>query len=290
MKLLVKFNLAFLLVFLLGLSAAGYVSWNLLRNNAQAEISESARVMMEAAIATRTYTSQQIQPLLATQMKYTFLPQSIPAYAATEVFAGLRKKFPEYSYKEAVLNPTNPRDRAVDWETDVINQFRANDSRTEVVGERETPVGRFFYVARPIRITDPGCLACHTTPDLAPATMIERYGPSNGFGWKLNEVVGAQVIEVPTSVPLQRAAAAFKVFMLSIAAIFIAVGIVLNVMLTLMVIRPVTRLSALADQVSLGDMDAPAFEVASKDEIGALAGAFTRMRKSLVQAMKMLEG
>jgi hypothetical protein len=74
MKLLLKFNLAFILVFALGLSAAGYVSWNLLRSNAQAEISESARVMMEAAISTRTYTSQQIQPLLATQMKYTFLP------------------------------------------------------------------------------------------------------------------------------------------------------------------------------------------------------------------------
>ena len=41
----------------------------------------------------------------------TFLPQSLPAYAATEIFSTLRQQHPEYSYKEAVLNPTNPRDR-----------------------------------------------------------------------------------------------------------------------------------------------------------------------------------
>jgi len=57
-----------------------------------------------------------------------------------------------------------------------------------------------------------------------------------------------------------------------------------------MVIRPVTRLSRLADQVSQGEnMDAPDFEVKSSDEIGVLTQSFNRMKKSLVQAMKMLE-
>jgi protein-histidine pros-kinase len=201
MKLLIKFNLAFIAIFLVGLAAAGFISWSLLQRNAQAEISENARLMMEAALATRGYTSTQLQPLLATQMKYTFLPQSVPAYSATEVFAGLRKNFPEYNYKEAALNPTNPRDRAVEWEADIINQFRNNGGAGEIIGERDTPTGRSFYVARPIKITDPNCLVCHTTPDIAPATMVERYGPSNGFGWQLNEVIGAQIISVPTSVP-----------------------------------------------------------------------------------------
>jgi protein-histidine pros-kinase len=55
-------------------------------------------------------------------------------------------------------------------------------------------------------------------------------------------------------------------------------------------VRPVTRLSALADRVSQGELDAPDFDTASKDEIGTLAQSFSRMRASVVAAMKMLEG
>ena len=75
----------------------------------------------------------------------------------------------------------------------------------------------------------------------------------------------------------------------SLVAVFLVVGIVLNVMIWLVVVRPVTRLSALADRVSQGDMDAPEFQTTSKDEIGVLAESFARMRASVVQAMKMLE-
>ncbi len=290
MKLLVKFNLVFLAIFALGLAAAGSVSWSLLQRNASDEIAGNARLMMEASLATRAYTATQVQPLLETQMKYTFLPQSVPAYSATEIFAGLRKSFPEFSYKEAALNPTNPRDRAVEWEADIINQFR-NMGRedAEITGERDTPTGRSFFVARPIKITNAACLRCHSVPEAAPATMIERYGPSNGFGWKHMEIIGAQIISVPTSVPLQRATDAFRVFMLSITGIFIAIGVALNIMLTLLVVRPVSRLSAVADRVSLGEMDAPEFGKAGRDEIGTLTESFNRMRKSLAQAMKMLD-
>src|SRR5262245_10319041 len=124
MKLIVKFNLVFIAVFLLGLAAAGYVSNQLLQKNAREEIVLSARLLMESALAARTYTSRQIGPLLQTQMKYSFLPQSVPAYSANEIFDVVRKTFPEYAYKEAVLNPTNPRNRANDWEADIVNQFR----------------------------------------------------------------------------------------------------------------------------------------------------------------------
>jgi protein-histidine pros-kinase len=290
MKLIVKFNLVFIVVFLVGLAAAGYVSRELLQKNAREEIVQSARLVMESALANRAYTSGQVGPLLQTQMKYKFLPQSVPAYSATEVFNTVRKKFPEYAYKEATLNPTNPRNRASDWEADIVNQFRNAADTPEVVGERDTPNGRSFYIARPIQIKQEGCLTCHSTVDAAPKTLVEHYGPANGFGWKLNEVIGAQIVSVPTDVPLARANRAFQTFMVSLTAVFAFIFVVLNLMLWYMVIRPVTRLSRLADQVSQGEnMDAPDFEVKSGDEIGVLTRSFNRMKKSLVQAMKMLE-
>jgi protein-histidine pros-kinase len=123
----------------------------------------------------------------------------------------------------------------------------------------------------------------------APKTMVDHYGPANGFGWKLDEPIGAQLVSVPMSVPLARAGHVFLVFMGSLTAVFVAIGLALNLMLWRMVIRPVTRLSEVADRVSLGELDAPDFQSASRDEIGTLAASFGRMKKSLVQALKMLE-
>jgi protein-histidine pros-kinase len=261
-----------------------------LQANAREEVLQHARIMMEAALATRTYTAAQVKPLLDTQMQYKFLPQTVPAYAATEQFNELRKKHPDYNYKEATLNPTNPRDRAADWEADVVNVFRSTSTTTEIVGERDTPTGRTLYLSRPIQIKNAACLPCHTTVEAAPKTMVDLYGPANGFGWKMDEIIGAQIVSVPMTVPIERANKTFTAFMGSLAAVFIAIFVLLNVMLYTLVIRRVTNLAGIADEVSLGRFDAGEFKATSRDEIGVLTEAMGRMKASLVQAMKMLEG
>ena len=289
MKLIWKFNLVLLGIFLLGFVIAGYVSWRVVQANAREEIVQNARLMMEAALSSRTYTNTQVKPLLETQLKYEFLPQTVPAYAATEVFNDMRKKHPDYGYKEATLNPTNPRDRASDWEADLVQAFRQSPDNVEMIGERDTPTGRALYLARPIQVTSAACLVCHSTIEVAPKTMVDLYGTANGFGWKMNEIIGAQVVSVPMSVPIRRANETFRTFMLALAAVFVATFVLLNVMLHAMVIRRVTRLAAIADQVSLGNLEAGEFKTRSRDEIGVLTEALGRMKVSLVQAMKMLE-
>ncbi len=289
MKLLAKFNLIFLLVFLIGLAGASLVARDLLQKAATEEVADRARLLIEKANAVSTYTAAQIRPLLETQMKYSFLPQSVPAYSAAEVLAALQKTYPDYGFKSAMLNPTNPRDKAVAWEEDVVNQFIKSPDMKEFVGRRETPAGTALFIARPIRISNPDCMSCHTTPEMAPKTLVDRYGPSNGFGWKLSEVMGAQVVSVPMAVPMRRADEALKLVVGVLAAVFVLIGATLNFMLWKLVIQPVSRLSTIADKVSMGE-DAPAFEVRGKDEIGVLSESFARMRKSLDHAMKMLEG
>jgi protein-histidine pros-kinase len=290
MKLLVKFNLVFIAVFVLGLAITGAVTRSLLDRHAQEEVLQHARFLLEKALAVRSYTSTQVAPLLETQMKYAFLPQSVPAFSATEVLAKIQKAYPEYSYKEATLNPTNPRDRAVAWEADVIGEFRKSPDTKEFVGERETPAGRALYIARPIRVNDAACLRCHSTVDVAPHTLVEKYGPANGFGWQLHEVVGAQVVSVPMTVPLARSQQTWTAVMVLFSAVFATTGLALNLLLWAMVIRPVTKMADLAERVSLGKGDAPAFDARGRDEIGVLARSFNRMRRSLTTAMKMLEG
>jgi protein-histidine pros-kinase len=292
MKLLAKFNLILGLVLGAGLVIAAAVSHYFLQNDAREEVVRQARLMMEAMRSARDYTSKQVKPLLVTQQEHqrSFLPQTVPAFAATENFQYLRASYPDYTYKEAALNPTNLRDRAGDWEADIINSFRNQTSgKKEVVGERDTPTGRSLYLARAIQ-ADPPCLECHSTPRAAPPAMIRHYGSNNGFGWRANEIVGAQIVSVPMAVPVQMANRAFQSLVVDLAIVFLATLILLDVVLLFTVVRPLRRLSAMADQISVGQMDMPELPVKGKDEIAVLADSFNRMRRSLERALKMLEG
>jgi len=289
MGLRLKFNLILFLVFLMGFGVTGWISNELLQRNARDEIVRNAGLMMEAALAIRGYTVSQIRPNLEMQLMRVFLPQSVPAYAATETINELRKKHPDYSYKEATLNPTNPRNRATDWEADIVETFRNNPARKEVIGERDTPTGRSLYIARPIQVKNPGCLTCHSIPGVAPKSMLKLYGEANGFGWKLNEIVGAQVVSVPMSLPIENANRAFRTFMMLLAAVFVAVFFVLNLMLSWMIVRPIHRMCRAADCVSTGDFEIEEFSERGRDEIAVLGASFNRMRRSLQKAMQMIE-
>jgi HAMP domain-containing protein len=288
MGLRLKFNLVLIAVFVVGLGVTGYVSYELLHRNAREEVLRNAGVMMEASLSMRSYTVGQVRPNLAVDPD-KFLPQSVPAFGATEIMTLLRKKYPDYAYKEAALNPTNLRNRAVEWETDIVNAFRADPSRPEISGMRETPTGRSLYLARPFQIKDPACLSCHTTPEMAPAAMVKIYGPNNGFGWQLNEVIGAQIVSVPMDLPIRNANRAFVTFMSSLAVVFAVLFVVLNIMLSALIVQPITRLSAAADQISKGRLDAAEFPDTGKDEVSQLGQAFNRMRRSLEKAISLID-
>jgi HAMP domain-containing protein len=288
MGLRLKFNLVLLVVFLLGLGVTAYVSHELLQKNAREEVLRAAGVMMEAALSMRSYTVGQVRPHLRV-VEDEFLPQSVPAFSATEIMEQLRKKYPDYAYKEAALNPTNPRNRAVEWEADIVNEFRNNDGRKEFSGMRMTPSGPSMYLARPFQIKDAACLACHTTPDMAPPAMVKLYGTNNGFGWKLNEVIGAQIVSVPMSLSIENANRAFYTFMTSLTAVFVVLFVILNLMLSLLIVRPIRSMSAAADKISVGELDIPELSESGKDEVALLAKSFNRMRRSLEKAISLID-
>lgn len=290
MGLRLKFNLVLGFTSFIGLVAAGLFTYNALQRNARAEVLQSARIMMESAIAVRGYTVSEIRPLLAVQQRRQFLPQTVPAYAATRYVSEFRKNYPDFSYKEATLNPTNPADLATGWERDVVSWFRDHPEEKELIGERDTATGPALYMGHPIQITDEKCLICHSTPAEAPETLIATYGDSNGFGWKMNEIIGAQIVQVPMALPLERARSALITFLGSLVMAFLLVALLLNVLLHKFVIKPVQALSAQADAMSMGTQNVTELQVVGNDEMAALARSFNRMHRSLDSAMKMLDG
>jgi protein-histidine pros-kinase len=289
MKLLVKINLGLAAVFGVGFLATGFFTRQVLQQNAEREVIGSARLMMESAMAARSYTTGEIKPLLTPQLLKTFLPQTVPSYAATQSFAALHKSNPDYSYKEATLNPTNPRDRVVDWEADVVQRLRDQPDTKEFIGKRNSETGPSLYLARPIRINSEQCLSCHSTPAAAPASMLALYGANNGFGWKLNEIVGSQIVSVPLDVAMRQADRTVNLIMTGFALSFAALLLFVNAVVYWLVLRPMQRIARIADAVSEGQADVPPFPKGGSDELAVLSTAFTRMRRSMEKALALLD-
>jgi HAMP domain-containing protein len=289
MGLRAKFNLVMLLAFLVGLGLAGAVSYTMVFASARTQVLHEAAILNGQASAMARFTVNEISPLLVGQFNRRFLPQSVPAWATQTTFRDVQQQFPNYSYRAVVVNPTNPADIPNDWQSGIIATLQREPATKELVTERETPTGKILSVSKPIIVTDPNCLQCHSTPAAAPASMIDLYGSERGFGWKLNEVIGAQIVSVPMAVPLERARQTFVVFMTELTIVFAVMIVVLNLMLHYIIIRPVRRISAGALEVSMGKLDAPEVVVAGKDEISSLAVSFNRMHRSLANALKMLD-
>ena len=290
LKLGQKFTILLLVVFLGGIIVSGVALSTILNRAAQDQITSKALMLMETMNSVREYTSSQVKPELIDRLDTEFLPEVIPAYSAREVFETFRtnKDYGEFFYKEATLNPSNLRDKADTFETGIVENFRQQDSSKEVRGFRKTPSGDLFYIARPLKVVKQSCLECHSTPNVAPRSQIERYGDTNGFGWKLNEVVGAQIISVPAVTTFRIARQSLALILGIVVAVFAIAILMVNLWLKRYVVRPINRMAMVAEAVSTGDTEAE-FGQLSNDEVGKLAQAFNRMRMSLKMAMQRLE-
>lgn len=253
MTLRIKFNFILAAFFAASLLGAGAYYHRYLEASALGEVRHNSQMLMATALAIRDYTTEQIKPRLDPLNAQRFHPQTVPAFAATDTLRRLQERYPGYTYKEAVLNPTNPRDRATAWEAELIHVFRNGHDGKELTGVHGEGLERAVYVARPITITQPGCLACHSTPDAAPATMIEVYGDQYGFGWELGETVGIQLVKVPMLYPLEKARQTFRKFMISLVTVFAVLFAGLNLALTGLVILPMDRINHRLEELATKD-------------------------------------
>ena len=194
-KLLIGLNAVLVPAFIVLFVAITGIERDGAQQAARAEALQTARLIMASAIAVREYTVDQVKPMIET--KYSFSPLTVASFAATQTLAKVRKQFPDYHYREATLNPTNPLDRAEDWEADIVRHFREKPTETEFVSQRVAITGETMVVAQPMRIGNSACLDCHSTPDRAPHEMTAMYTSGGGYNWQLNEIVGAQIVTVP---------------------------------------------------------------------------------------------
>jgi len=286
-----RFSIVVGVIFIIGLSIAGLISYQIELDNAQETVIQNAQLMLETAIATRGYTVNQIRPLLEQIETDDFLPQTVPSFAAHQTFDIINEQFPEYTYREAVLNPTNPRDRATAWEVEIIQQFIEESTLAELSGSRP-PTGvegeERLFLARPIQITNEACLECHSDPNVAPPNMISLYGSGNGFGWQMNEIVGIQIVTVPIDSHIENATESVFSLMVSLFSIFAILFLVINLMLRQVVIVPLNHITQIADRISRGEQNVEELQTHEKGDIGKLEQSINRMKRSMDKALQMI--
>jgi protein-histidine pros-kinase len=284
-----RFNIVLLSCYLVGLTLSLWPFYQLSRREAMEQLQAQIDVLRAEALSVRKYTTDEIRPLLDDQSGIQFLPQTIPSFSAHTVFRNFRKYYPQYSYKEAALNPTNPANRAKDWEQELIEKLSANRDIDKDITVRTTEDGQQYTVTYPMVIKDESCMTCHSTADKAPPSMVALYGNKNGFGWKLNDTLIAQIISIPMSTTETKVWRNLMLFIGISSGIFLALLVLLNILLNRYVISPVNRMAKIAEAYSMGDTSNPEFQYEGTDEVASLARSFNRMRRSLDYAMKELE-
>ncbi len=287
MGLRAKFNLLMLVIAVIGAGLFVLAANPLVDSIAREEMLQNSRIMMESAAGARKYTSEQIAPIVKPMIGQHFYPQAVSAYAAKRNFDVIHAKFPDFSYREAALNPTNPQNRATDWEADIINDFRSNPAKEEVSIVRSTPTGPMLELARPL-VAKPPCLECHGTATAAPASMIKLYGDQNGFGWKAGEIIGAQVVSIPMAASAVRAERIRQLFIIPFVGFVVLMFVSVNILLNFVVIRPIEQMAKTSEAISMGEINTPDYQYRGSDQIGRLAASFSRMHRSLVEAFRML--
>lgn len=281
MRLRTRLNLAFFIVFAIGLLGTTALVYFTELQQAREQVFADAQVLLSAVLSSRNYTANEIVPLLTEQSERRFLPQTVPSFAAQTTFALFQKEHPQFSYREAALNPTNPKDRATIWESELIQSFISSPDETRKQGSRQTEEGQFFYIARPVKITNEACLTCHSTPERAPPSMIQQYGSQNGFGWKLNEIIGAQIITVPANQALRLALQSTLTQVISLVSVFTILLVAINVILGQAFLNPLDSLTKRAESYSQGDLSMPEFSATRQDEIGRLERSLNRLRRTV---------
>lgn len=243
-------------------------------------IADEAGALMSAATAVRAYTADQITPLVDRTFDGEFNPETVPSYAAQTVFKKLSGDLDDYTYREASLNPTNVNDIASAFEAGLIQQFEQDRSLTELSAIRRTDDDAQFYIARPIVMESNSCLTCHSTPEVAPKSMIDAYGSQNGFGWELGSVVAIQLLTIPVDDELTVIYELVAIFFGMLLVLFVLVSIAVMLPLQRDMIKPLQQLAQLADRSSLRDDNFHLPENGT-DEIRALSSAINRLRTSL---------
>lgn len=281
-----KANLIFVPTALICLSLAAFGLARSLHGEQITAARKQAALLTASADVAARYTQDEVRPLVSADGHHDilFIPQATPFYAIQAQARLLSAKLPDYSLRQVVLDPVGATDRPTDWEHSEIMALRATPGTGPVTREIDGANGHQLVLITPLQMTDGACGTCYPSRAAAPVGVIDAFGGNPGFDRKLGEIVGATFASAPLPWPGLPTSIILWLSLLGLGLL-----LALNVILTLVILRPLERITAIADRVSLGERDVAEFDAAGSTEIASLKKSFNRLRRSAEVAVSLLE-
>jgi len=177
------------------------INWRM-KTHARYEARQKAMLLLDHNYATHTYFSHQLKPALFKKIqgdgKYFEPVWMSSTYAIREIdnyYHSLSKE--DYYYKEAAINARSPANEADVFERAFIEKLNNTPELMENSEVRTIHEEPFLVVLRRGETMEQNCLRCHSTPQAAPAELLDYYGPDRSFRRSVGEVVSAISIRIP---------------------------------------------------------------------------------------------
>ncbi|MBO9998800.1 MAG: response regulator [Cyanobacteria bacterium SID2] len=279
-----KFTALLLLVFCGGILLSGIVLSSAMQHQTEEIAIDRAQMLVTSINAIRKYMTDELAPQLAQpetpQEKFPL--EVFPGHAVQRVFENFRRQeaYRNYIYKNAASNPTNPQNKADAFESQLLDRFRDNPALDRLSGYRNLNGEHLFYLSYPLKLSDPNCLQCHSTPERAPRELLATYGTEGGFGWKLNEIVAAETVYIPADALITRQNRLLSSVLTIFIGTFALAILVIKRLLHKGVIQPISILTQWTRRLhdrNWNTNDAVDRLVDRGDETGHLARAFQHL-------------
>lgn len=284
-----KFIIIITVLSLLATIAIGYTSYMLSRQSAIAEAKSKGEIIYNYIEASSKFFGKEQYPLIKDLVADDdiFIPELMSRFVVNRMeYEIFQETLEGYVFKQATLDPLWPDNKADAAEEEVIEYFASHPAEVEKQGIMDKDGERYFYTAKPIKVTKPFCLTCHGDPVDAPADQRDIYGTENGYNWKMDATVGTSIIYISIANTLKDAQqSALKIFSVGLGCLLVTI-ICIWVFLDRSVVAPIIRLSGSAKDISIGKNLCDSIHTDSNDEIGGLANSIDRMRISVNKLLK----
>jgi len=272
------------------------------RRTMMGQYEEKAEMMLYAMKAVRAHMGSVIRPeankFIGPDEFITELQST--SFTAKGVFLKIdEKRRHGFNFKTASIKPRNPANAATELDTQIIADLEGmNKSGQEPFwrGVREINGVENFIIAAG-EVNKPDCERCHSTPDVAPRGLKEKYPPEtdHSYGRITGKIESAEIVEIPISSMTTDVNYINAAIVTSAAfALVCVLGLITFGLRYLF--RPLTRLTQVADKIADGDIQtavselhcasgdpdcAGEGEIAEKDVIRKLTQAFRKMTAGL---------
>lgn len=287
MSLRLKANLAYVATAALLLALAVPSLHRAASGAAVVDAAQTAALLTAEADVAGQYTREQVAPLVdsGSGARLVFVPQSTPFYAVDAQARLMERRLPGYTLRRVVLDPVGQADRPDAWERATIDRLRGEADPAPFTALRRNADGRRLLLVTPLRLSPGICATCYPSRAAAPPGLVDAFRAASGFDRKPGEIVGITV----AAVPVAGAGGVPGIVLGWLLAALLALGAVFNLVLELLVLRPLGRVAAVAEQVSLGRPGVAEFDSSGDAELDALTRSFNRLRRSMESAIGLVE-